>query len=178
MATVRKQTAVSDSESEKAEKAAETVTKISDSEAETTTTTTKTARSTKSKKRATPDFVGQGETLMAKRRRTAKPSTLKETSLASPPPEPNARVANCIANCGPASEAIEIFAGSCNLSVALMVAGVATQSYDILIGGAAHDIANRETMNMLRALEPRYVHLAPPCNTYSAARYPKIRWAT
>lgn len=71
----------------------------------------------------------------------------------------------------------EIFCGSGNLSRALEVYFVAHQ-YDLQID-VSHDFSKwarvEKIAAFLMASGCRYVHMAPPCNTYSNARYPKIR---
>ena len=75
---------------------------------------------------------------------------------------------------------IEVFSGSGNLSAALSKKGFATLEYDLL-KDAQHDMTNPKFVNYLKQLPKKvnlkYCHLAPPCNTYSQARYPKIRTA-
>ena len=71
--------------------------------------------------------------------------------------------------------ALEVFAGSGHLSEALRRVGCSVARIDIRIGGAAHDLSKGATVAAVKALRPQYVHLAPCCNTYSAARYPKLR---
>ena len=73
----------------------------------------------------------------------------------------------------------EIFSGSGNLSAALREVGLPTVEYDLNIS-SEHDIYNPRKMEKIRdtilgAPNIQYVHLAPPCNTFSQARWPKIR---
>ena len=74
---------------------------------------------------------------------------------------------------------MEIFAGSCKLSRACRVQGMHVLSIDFNIGGPEHDMTKKDTMlkikNVLKELNIRYVHFATPCNTYSQARYPRVR---
>lgn len=71
----------------------------------------------------------------------------------------------------------ECFAGSMNLTSALCEAGLPTAAFDIRIGGETHDFSKRKNVEKMKeelyGLE--YVHMAPPCNTYSTARWPKLR---
>ncbi|CAL1167420.1 unnamed protein product, partial [Cladocopium goreaui] len=50
--------------------------------------------------------------------------------------------------------------------------------FDILLD-PSHDMSQKDCvvhiLKLAKSLRCEYVHLAPPCNTYSAARYPKIR---
>ena len=70
----------------------------------------------------------------------------------------------------------EVFAGCGNLSHAMEGHGLKALRYDLLTG---HDMHSADFVNQLLqkvdALQCKYMHLAPPCNTYSQARYPKIR---
>jgi hypothetical protein len=74
---------------------------------------------------------------------------------------------------------LEIFSGSGRLSAALSGQGWATDQVELSWGGAEHDMSQEPVVQKLlhgiREQRWRYVHLAPPCNTYSAARYPKLR---
>ena len=70
----------------------------------------------------------------------------------------------------------EVFSGSGNLSHAMEGHGLKALRYDLLTG---HDMHSADFVNQLLqkvdSLQCKYMHLAPPCNTYSQARYPKIR---
>ena len=73
----------------------------------------------------------------------------------------------------------EIFSGSGNLSAALREVGLLTLEYDLNIS-KEHDMHNPRKMEKIRdtilgAPNIQYIHLAPPCNTFSMARWPKIR---
>ncbi len=74
---------------------------------------------------------------------------------------------------------LEVFAGKGNLSAALADLGAFAEKVDILIDKAAHDLSKPSVAKaMLKKLDDpqlRYVHLAPPCATFSCARYPPIR---
>lgn len=76
------------------------------------------------------------------------------------------------------SQCLEVFAGSGNLTAALEKKGLHCDKVDILLCDG-HDMSKKQTVKELGAADDsityKYVHLAPPCNTYSAARYPKIR---
>ena len=66
--------------------------------------------------------------------------------------------------------ALEVFAGSKTLTMALREAGFTTIAIDIKEGGAAHDLSRPGTLAALKQCGPHYVHLAPCCNRYSSAR--------
>ncbi|CAE7383616.1 unnamed protein product, partial [Symbiodinium sp. CCMP2456] len=73
----------------------------------------------------------------------------------------------------------EIFSGSGNLSKALCDVDLPAIEYD-LIKSPEHDMYNTLKMEKIRdtvmgAPNIQYIHLAPPCNTFSQARWPKIR---
>ena len=70
---------------------------------------------------------------------------------------------------------LEVFAGSMHLSEALRDVGCSAIPIDIKIGGAAHDLSKAATVVAVKQLCPQYAHLAPCCNTYSSARWPKLR---
>ena len=71
----------------------------------------------------------------------------------------------------------EVFAGCGALSHAMGHRGFPTWTVDFKIGGEAHDFSNGDTaMKLAKDLgEFQYIHFAPPCNTFSMARYPKLR---
>ena len=71
----------------------------------------------------------------------------------------------------------EVFAGCGALSHAMSHRGFPTWTVDFKIGGAAHDFSNADTaMKLANDLgDFNYIHFAPPCNTFSMARYPKLR---
>ena len=76
---------------------------------------------------------------------------------------------------------IEVFAGSCHLSQAFSKLGYQTFPIDVKIN-AQHDLGsgNNIVMDVVCKLEAEtglkpYIHFAPPCSTYSQARYPRIR---
>jgi len=75
--------------------------------------------------------------------------------------------------------ALEIFSGSGRLSAAMREHGWATDQVELSWGGAEHDMSQEPVVQrLLQGIADkrwRYVHMAPPCNTYSAARYPKLR---
>ena len=77
---------------------------------------------------------------------------------------------------GIAVEAAEVFAGSGRLSAAIRSKGIGCKEYD-LKKNPKHDFSNQKKMqNILLELENfKYVHFAPPCNSFSQARWPKIR---
>ena len=76
--------------------------------------------------------------------------------------------------------AFEVFAGSGHLSNALETVGMRSFRFDILLD-PSHDMSQKDCvvhiLKLAKSLRCQYVYLAPPCNTYSAARYPKIRTA-
>ena len=81
---------------------------------------------------------------------------------------------------------VEVFAGSQHLSDAFKAAGRQVFPMDVKIsmdhdmrgeGGAELLLAQLRQMTRESGLKP-YVHFAPPCSTYSQARYPRIRSVT
>ena len=74
---------------------------------------------------------------------------------------------------------VEVFCGSGRLATALARRGVLMDKYDLALGGAQHDLTSNEVVDDLTSKatssEWDYGHFAPPCNTYSVARYPRIR---
>jgi hypothetical protein len=79
-----------------------------------------------------------------------------------------------------AGKCMEIFSGSGTLSKALRLHGMSAKQYDLL-DDDSYDMSQLKTVDAIlrQAMEDQtdYVHLSPPCNTYSNARYPKIRTA-
>jgi hypothetical protein len=73
---------------------------------------------------------------------------------------------------------LEVFAGSGNLSKALVDCGLESDTVDIEYSDG-HDMSQTSTVDHLcdanDSADYKYAHLAPPCNTYSVARFPKIR---
>jgi hypothetical protein len=73
----------------------------------------------------------------------------------------------------------EVFCGSAHLSNALQAVGFVMDKYDLARGGAEHDLTLDTVVNHLMSRVEQhdwdYVHFAPPCNTYSVARFPRIR---
>lgn len=71
----------------------------------------------------------------------------------------------------------EVFAGCGALSEAMGTRGFPTWSIDYAIGGSKHDFSSAPTADALAKMlaSYHYVHFAPPCNTFSMARYPKLR---
>ena len=76
---------------------------------------------------------------------------------------------------------IEVFAGSCHLSDAFSKLGYQTFPIDVKIS-TQHDLklGSHFVMDVISKLEAKtglkpYIHFAPPCSTYSQARYPRIR---
>jgi len=79
---------------------------------------------------------------------------------------------------------VEVFAGSCHLSNAFGRAGHPKYSFDVKID-ETHDMGTEVGLDLVRRKihdlqaaaggKSPYIHFAPPCSTYSAARYPKIR---
>ena len=73
----------------------------------------------------------------------------------------------------------EVCAGSQHLSQALQAEGCRIQPIDIAIGGQDHDLSIADNVDRLKADDTEdYNHYAPPCNTYSSCRMPKIRSAS
>jgi hypothetical protein len=76
--------------------------------------------------------------------------------------------------------ALEVFAGSKNLSLALVEHGIATDTVELKDGSAANDFTLPSTVasviSKIRGGRYDYVHLAPPCNTFSRARFPPLRF--
>ena len=72
----------------------------------------------------------------------------------------------------------EIFAGSGNLSAAFRRHGLMTHEFDLKLS-ARHDMSKPTSVNnflqLVQQHNAAYVHMAPPCNTFSRARYPVIR---
>lgn len=77
-------------------------------------------------------------------------------------------------------KALEVFSGQGSLSQALVQQGVPVEQVELL-HGPENDMSNPNVLHRLvvraRRCEWNYVHLAPPCNTYSVARYPRLRWS-
>jgi hypothetical protein len=77
------------------------------------------------------------------------------------------------------TKVMEVFAGSGNLSRSFARHGMQVRKVDLSMGeefdmsdmGKVEDIINS-------AIDCKYVHFAPPCNSFSIARYPKIRPAS
>jgi len=73
----------------------------------------------------------------------------------------------------------EVFCGSAGLSKALEAVGFVMGKYDLALGGAGHDLTSDTVvqlfMSKVTTRDWDYVHFAPPCNTYSVARFPRIR---
>ena len=78
----------------------------------------------------------------------------------------------------PSVSFIEVFAGSGNLSAAVANRGMETMSWDLQDGPAcdmSQDCVVQDLTDRAVLSGARYVHFAPPCNTYSTARWPRIR---
>ena len=75
---------------------------------------------------------------------------------------------------------MEVFSGSGNLSKALADQHFHTDQVDLAVD-PAHDLSKRSVSEALaRRAEQQstfYTHLAPPCNSYSVARLPRLRTA-
>lgn len=73
----------------------------------------------------------------------------------------------------------EVFCGSARLSSALQSFGFVMDKYDLRLGGAEHDLTSDAVVAFFISKAQQrdwdYVHAAPPCNTYSIARFPRIR---
>ena len=92
-----------------------------------------------------------------------------------------ARVAHCdaIDNAGKQVHALELFCGCGQLTTAINAfAGMRCWGKDIKCS-PGHDIMREGEYKLIcEAIDSnflRYLHLAPPCNTFSMARYPKLR---
>eukprot|EP00930_Biecheleria_cincta_P005055 TRINITY_DN10597_c0_g1_i2.p1 TRINITY_DN10597_c0_g1~~TRINITY_DN10597_c0_g1_i2.p1 ORF type:complete len:298 (+),score=27.00 TRINITY_DN10597_c0_g1_i2:49-942(+) len=75
---------------------------------------------------------------------------------------------------------VEVFAGSGNVSNAVMQRGMHVMTWDLLYGpqhDMSQDVVVRDLTDRAVLSGARYVHSAPPCNTYSSARWPRIRSA-
>jgi hypothetical protein len=74
---------------------------------------------------------------------------------------------------------LEVFSGNGNLSHALREEGLNTIMIDIDTGNSDNDMSNNDNVPALvdraAASSAAYVHMAPPCNSFSSARYPRIR---
>ena len=76
---------------------------------------------------------------------------------------------------------IEVFAGSCHLSDAFRKLGYQTFPIDVKISTQPDlKLGSHFVMDVISKLEAKtglkpYIHFAPPCSTYSQARYPRIR---
>ena len=75
---------------------------------------------------------------------------------------------------------MEVFSGSGNLSTALAAQDFHTNSIDLAID-QAHDMSKTQVSDALAQHAERhstfYTHMAPPCNSYSVARRPRLRTA-
>ena len=72
----------------------------------------------------------------------------------------------------------EFFAGSGNLGAALARQGFTVAAFDLKIS-TSHDFTNCDKVQRMvdGALQKdtKYAHFAPPCNSFSIARWPKLR---
>lgn len=75
-------------------------------------------------------------------------------------------------------DVLEVFSGSGNLSRAIRKQHLTTEEVD-LEQCSTHDMSSKAFVLSLKQKAVRqnvkYCHLAPPCNTYSQARYPRVR---
>jgi hypothetical protein len=81
----------------------------------------------------------------------------------------------------PAADFIEVFAGSANLSRSVARTGMRVAAWDLRHGpqfDMSQISAVRDLTDIAIASGARYVHFAPPCNTYSRARWPRIRFVS
>jgi hypothetical protein len=72
---------------------------------------------------------------------------------------------------------MEVFSGSGTLSKALRKHNFETEEIDLLRGIHLY-MSDPEIVNRLvdtSKSNMKYAHFAPPCNSYSIARYPKLR---
>lgn len=71
---------------------------------------------------------------------------------------------------------LELFSGKGNLSRALRAVGMATQEFDVL-RNAAENITDPTVVSKLQfdITEMDYIHFGIPCNSFSTARWPKLR---
>ena len=106
-----------------------------------------------------------------------------EEMTEAPTAAPGVPAAPVPANAQPAQlpnrrAAAEFFAGSKRLSQALQGEGITCQDYD-LKDDLQHDMSDiRRAQHMLMECQTRgirYAHFAPPCNSFSVARFPKLR---
>lgn len=71
---------------------------------------------------------------------------------------------------------LELFAGEHHLSTELANRGFTAYTMDILTG---HDLSSQKYVKYLQDDADKntfdYVHFAPPCNTFSCARFPRLR---
>ena len=80
--------------------------------------------------------------------------------------------------CAKTIDVLEVFSGSGNLSHAIRKQHLTTEEVD-LEQCSTHDMSSKDFVMSLKqkavSQKVQYCHLAPPCNTYSQARYPRVR---
>ncbi len=72
----------------------------------------------------------------------------------------------------------EVFSGVGVLSKACEELGLTSMQFDLL-NNESHDMSKAANMELIKSMlltnGVKYCHFAPPCNTFSAARFPKLR---
>ena len=72
----------------------------------------------------------------------------------------------------------EVFSGVGALSKACEEFGFKSMQFDLL-NNESHDMSKATNMEFIKSVlltnNVKYCHFAPPCNTFSAARFPKLR---
>ena len=72
----------------------------------------------------------------------------------------------------------EVFSGVGVLSKACEELGLMSMQFDLL-NNESHDMSKAANMELIKSMlltnGVKYCHFAPPCNTFSAARFPKLR---
>ena len=108
------------------------------------------------------------------------PSTASPLSAASrrAPAVPEHELSQRDAKARARPVALELFSGSGRLSEALKLLGWETREYDLSIS-SEHDLLRPALQRMIIASisrgEVSYVHLGPPCSSFSVARTPPVR---
>lgn len=72
---------------------------------------------------------------------------------------------------------LEVFSGCGHLSQEFQKQGFECDMFDIGIDSGLMDLSKKSVVDALlqKVRDYDYVHFAPPCNTYSNARWPKVR---
>lgn len=125
------------------------------------------------------------------------PSDVTESEIEEPPVLPSGKRVNAPAkgprkmkrpagqgDRAPSSSALpqatmEIFAGSKRLTAAMMKNGYKVDTVEIMDGGDHNDMSLQATVmdiaSRIKSKKYKYIHMAPPCSTFSNARHPKLR---